>query len=522
MLAYNVITSTSSRYAIDAWWGGSIGTGNQAKNNCHYNNSLGDVASQVGFTASGNQHLNPQYVNESAHTIAGYKLSSGSSCLAVVGYDTAAKLAGGSVTPAPAPTTAPAAPTGLKVLTDSSKVNLSWSANTETDVAGYNIYRSATSGGPYTQLTGSRVTGTSYTDTTVTNGKTYYYMIRAGNTSGLSSGNSNEVAVSLASVSCSLYASPSGSDGASGSLSSPFRSAQHLADSLQAGQTGCLLGGTYSTGSTAVKFNHGGTAGSPITLTSYPGQTATLTGGIVYVPQGSDYVTLTGLHIDGAAATTQNTIQIDAAHISVTDSDITNENLARSCFILGSDTGYGAATVPLVQGNVIHECGHVAPNQDHGINIDNVTGATITDNIFWGIRNGWAVHAYPDAQNTQITHNVMDGNGGGIIFGGNIYSTSSDNVAQYNVITNSTRFFGVESWWGGEVGSGNLATNNCLYNNRLGDLELPGIGYSESANQHSDPQYVNASAFTVDGYKLSSSSPCLAVVGQDIAAVLPG
>ena len=148
----------------------------------------------------------------------------------------------------------------------------------------------------------------------------------------------------------------------------------------------------------AVKFNHGGTAGSPITLTSYPGQTATLTGGIVYVPQGSDYVTLTGLHIDGAAATTQNTIQIDAAHISVTDSDITNENLARSCFILGSDTGYGAATVPLVQGNVIHECGHVAPNEDHGVYIDNVTGATITDNIFWGIRNGYALHFYPRVQ----------------------------------------------------------------------------------------------------------------------------
>ena len=103
-------------------------------------------------------------------------------------------------------------------------------------------------------------------------------------------------AAALASVSCSLYASPAGSDAASGSLASPFRSAQKLVDALSAGQTGCLRGGSYSQSELA--FHHGGRVGAAVTLASYPGETATLTGGFVYVPSGSDFVTLEGLHVD--------------------------------------------------------------------------------------------------------------------------------------------------------------------------------------------------------------------------------
>ena len=41
---------------------------------------------------------------------------------------------------------------------------LSWTASTST-VSGYNIYRSTTSGGPYTRVNASLVVGTLYTDT---------------------------------------------------------------------------------------------------------------------------------------------------------------------------------------------------------------------------------------------------------------------------------------------------------------------------------------------------------------------
>jgi hypothetical protein len=71
-------------------------------------------------------------------------------------------------------------------------VSLTWQASTSS-VAGYNIYRSAVSGGPYTKLNSSPDTATVYTDSAVTAGKTYYYVATAINSSGTESATSNQV-----------------------------------------------------------------------------------------------------------------------------------------------------------------------------------------------------------------------------------------------------------------------------------------------------------------------------------------
>jgi subtilisin family serine protease len=57
-------------------------------------------------------------------------------------------------------------------------VDLSWAASELEIVAGYNIYRASESGGPYSRLNPSIVTETSYLDTSVTNGVTYYYVAK--------------------------------------------------------------------------------------------------------------------------------------------------------------------------------------------------------------------------------------------------------------------------------------------------------------------------------------------------------
>ena len=72
-------------------------------------------------------------------------------------------------------------------------VSLTWTASASASIAGYNVFRSTTSGGPYTQLNSSVVITTSYTDTTVTAGQTYYYVTAAVNTSNQQSGYSNQV-----------------------------------------------------------------------------------------------------------------------------------------------------------------------------------------------------------------------------------------------------------------------------------------------------------------------------------------
>ena len=82
-------------------------------------------------------------------------------------------------------------------LTVTAQVALSWTASTSPGIAGYNAYRSITSGGPYTKLNSSLITVTSYTDQGVNSGNTYYYVTTAVNSQGLESVNSNEAAATV-------------------------------------------------------------------------------------------------------------------------------------------------------------------------------------------------------------------------------------------------------------------------------------------------------------------------------------
>ncbi|GAB4251164.1 MAG: hypothetical protein Kow00109_26940 [Acidobacteriota bacterium] len=80
---------------------------------------------------------------------------------------------------------------GVSLLAQS--VTLEWDPNSEPDLAGYNIYRSLQSGSGYVKLNSSLIQSTTYTDTTIEYGTTYYYVATAVNTAGLESGYSNEV-----------------------------------------------------------------------------------------------------------------------------------------------------------------------------------------------------------------------------------------------------------------------------------------------------------------------------------------
>ena len=88
-------------------------------------------------------------------------------------------------------TTAPAVPTGLVVTAGDGSVSLDWADNTETDLASYNVKRATVIGGPYTQIA-SGVVISAYTDNSVINGTTYYYVVTGVDESGNESGNSAE------------------------------------------------------------------------------------------------------------------------------------------------------------------------------------------------------------------------------------------------------------------------------------------------------------------------------------------
>lgn len=82
----------------------------------------------------------------------------------------------------------PAVPTGLTAAADVGLISLDW--NAASGATTYNVKRSTTSGGPYTTIA-SGVSATSYLDSPLPAGATYFYVVSAVNGAG-ESGNSNE------------------------------------------------------------------------------------------------------------------------------------------------------------------------------------------------------------------------------------------------------------------------------------------------------------------------------------------
>ncbi len=70
-------------------------------------------------------------------------------------------------------------------------VTITWAASSST-VSGYNVYRGTISGGPYTKLNSTPITTLSYTDSTVSSGATYFYVVTDVASDGTESAFSNQ------------------------------------------------------------------------------------------------------------------------------------------------------------------------------------------------------------------------------------------------------------------------------------------------------------------------------------------
>ena len=78
----------------------------------------------------------------------------------------------------------------------SHSVTLNWTPSTSS-YAGFNVYRGALSGGPYTKVNSAFISATSFIDTSVTSGQTYYYVATEVDSTGAESVYSSEVIATI-------------------------------------------------------------------------------------------------------------------------------------------------------------------------------------------------------------------------------------------------------------------------------------------------------------------------------------
>jgi len=155
---------------------------------------------------------------------------------------------------------APAPPTDLTATGGSASIALSWTAGADSDLAGYRVYRSTTSGSGYALISGSSlVTTTTYTDSTVIAGTRYYYVVTAVDTCGNPSTYSNEA---------NAVASAAGAPPPITDLTvQPLPSANHLRWTKVSGVTGYRVYRKIGAGSWGL---HPDLAGPPAKLVNQP------------------------------------------------------------------------------------------------------------------------------------------------------------------------------------------------------------------------------------------------------------
>jgi len=161
------------------------------------------AAQNVTITNTGNSTVTISQINL---TGAGYSMTGGSApvtltlsqnlTLSVQFSPTAAGTINGSISIVSNATGSPATVSlsGTGIVQHSAA--LTWNASTST-VAGYNVYRSRVSGGPYAKINSSLIAALNYTDSTVQSGTTYYYVTTAVDSSGNESVFSNQVSATI-------------------------------------------------------------------------------------------------------------------------------------------------------------------------------------------------------------------------------------------------------------------------------------------------------------------------------------
>jgi len=140
-----------------------------------------DAQAAVVYQGTGQSLLDSDLISNATYYYSMYELPSGYT----IAQDTGL----------PVDNTPPSNPANLTAIPAYQGATLDWDDNSDIDLQGYNVYRSATSGSGYAKINTGTVTVSTYSDHSAPAGVTQYYIVRAVDEVPNESGNSNEVSV---------------------------------------------------------------------------------------------------------------------------------------------------------------------------------------------------------------------------------------------------------------------------------------------------------------------------------------
>ncbi|MFV2073909.1 MAG: right-handed parallel beta-helix repeat-containing protein [Thermoanaerobaculales bacterium] len=313
------------------------------------------------------------------------------------------------------------------------------------------------------------------------------------------------LSLNQAAVAGTYYVAPGGNDGSPGSEAQPWRTIQHAAVTLQAGDTVYIKAGTYA--ERVVPLNSG-SAGNVITYAAFPGDVPIIDGAGVTLPPGQaglfeisglSYITVSGLRVINAGPGDNHVgILVDLSN-RIVISNCSTYNTASSGIAAWTSTNI------IIEGNDVElacndgeqECITVADTDTFEIRNNHVNnsgpgsiggeGIDAKD----GSRNGkiygnlvnhinrigiyvdsWANHTFNiEVYGNVVHHCVGDGfalaaENGGLL----------ENIVLYNNIAYANEYIGLTVGGWGEPGAAHPISNITLINNTVHGNGVSGWG----------------------------------------------
>ncbi len=264
------------------------------------------------------------------------------------------------------------------------------------------------------------------------------------------------------------YVAPTGNDDNVGDIAHPWRTIQKAANTLIAGDTVYVRAGVYNG---QVIPQNSGSVGQPITYAAYPGETATLDGSGVTLPDdlaglfhiaNKSHIVVSGLHVTNAGPHNDNAgiLVLNSGYITVENNSTYNTH--------SSGIGVWGSDHVIVDGNRVEEAGgggwqecitvagsdtfEVRNNEVlncHKEGIDAKDGASngriYRNHVHHTQRVGiyvdaWDKHTYNIAVYQNVVHDIQDNNGFAI---GSEQGGLLENVQVYNNIAYHNRYVGL-------------------------------------------------------------------------------